>query len=257
MVESSSDEIMRQKSLIYTATEDMEKRKDLLSKFQKMSKLRRILIMIFIALVMALVLSYVVTNVLENYESTQLIQITSKTTLTVSNETSFSSPIEAVIEKGYFDSIGEVYFYLYSPYASDFVTFDVWMCRDNSSWVSVPFLNFTTKNYTQMADLGVIELSNPNLTIYQKYYFPPQPTNLPPTVTKQDALNSVHGYIIIHRQATPADETQWFLTFLTVFGAVFAVIGIVLGVYLPPRDSYSNSTKIEKVPVKLTYSLPT
>lgn len=159
--------------------------------------------MIVIALVVALVLSYVMTNFLENYESTQLIPITSTTTLTVSNETSFSTPFETVIEKGYFDSIGEVYVYLYSPYASDFVTLDVWMCRDNSSWVSVPFLNFTTENYTQMADLGVIELSNPSLTIYQKYYFPPQSPNLPPTVTKQDALNSVHSYVLIHRLATP------------------------------------------------------
>jgi hypothetical protein len=202
--------------------------------------------MIVIALVIALLLSLVLVNVLEYYESTQAIQSTSTTTLTVSNETSFATPFETVIEKGYFDSIGEVYVYLYSPYASDFVTLDVWMCRDNSSWVSVPFLNFTTENYTQMADLGVIELNNPNLKIYQKYYFPPQSPNLPANVTKQDALNSVHSYVVVHRLATPTDRTNWFSLFLEIFGAVFTVIAIVLGVYLPPKDSRSKTRNVGK-----------
>lgn len=196
--------------------------------------------MIVIALVIALLLSLVLVNVLEYYESTQAIQSTSTTTFTVSNETSFATPFETVIEKGYFDSIGEVYVYLYSPYASDFVTLDVWMCRDNSSWVSVPFLNFTTENYTQMADLGVIELSNPNLTIYQKYYFPPQAPNLPANVAKQDALNSVHSYVTVHRLATPTDRTNWFSTFLTIFGVVFAVVFGIVGYFLPSPEPSSE-----------------
>jgi hypothetical protein len=220
----------------------------LLAKFRKMSKFRRILLTIAIALVIALVLSYIVTNALEYYESTQVVQLTPTSTYTISNETRFAPPFEAVIKKGSFDSIAEVYVYIFSPYASYWNTFSVWMSlkEDNSSWISVPFLNFTTDNHTQMADLGVIDLSNPQLSIYQKYYIPSQTVFLPPNVTKQDALNALFNHIIVQREATPADTTQWILVFFAVFGTLFAVIGFILNFVLPAKDSNSNTRNTGK-----------
>jgi hypothetical protein len=162
-----------------------------------MSKFRRILLTIVIALVVALVLSYIVTNALEYYESTQVVQLTSTYTYNIWNETELAQPFEAVVKKGSFDSIAEVYGYLYSPYASYWNTFSIWESLDNSSWISVPFLNFTTNNHSQMAYLGVIDLSNPHLTVYQKYYIPPQAISLPLNVTPQDILNGLSNYIYI------------------------------------------------------------
>jgi hypothetical protein len=93
-----------------------------------------------------------------------------------------------------------------------------------------------------MAYLGVIELSNPNLTIYQKYYFPPQSPNLPANVTKQDALNSVHSYGTVHLLATSTDRINWFLLFLAFFAVVFSVIFA----YLPTKDSRSKTRNVGK-----------
>jgi len=147
------------------------------------------LLMIVVVLITAFVLSIVVTYVLEYAESTQVVSLTSTTTITISNETMFGSPFRGLVEKGYFDSVGEVYVHMSSPYANDWNTFNVWMSLDNSSWVIVPFLESVTDNRTQMADLGFINLGNPQLTIYMKYYIPPQTVFLPPNVTKQDASN--------------------------------------------------------------------
>lgn len=85
------------------------------------------------------VLSIVVTYVLEYVEGTQIESLASPTTMTISNETIFGSPFKALVEKGSFDSVGEVYVYMSSPYVNDWNTFNVWMSLDNSSWMIVPF----------------------------------------------------------------------------------------------------------------------
>ena len=197
----------------------------MLSKFPK----------ILLIIVIALVFSIVVTFVLQYTESTQIEELTSTTTITISNETTFGSPSNAFVKKGYFDSVGEVYVYMSSPYANYWNTFNVWMSLDNSSWTIVPFLESTTDNRTQMANLGLINLGNPQLTIYQKCYIPPQTILLPPNVTKQDASN-IKSNVLIKKQATPADTTQWILVFFAVFG----FIGFFLGLLFSAK--YSNST---------------
>lgn len=208
------------------------------------SKSQKILLIIGVVLITAFVLSIVVTYVLEYEESTQIESLTSTTTITISNETMFGSPFKASIKKGSFDSVGEVYVYMYSPYANDWNTFNVWMSLDNSSWVIVPFLESTTNNRTQMADLGLINYGNPQLTTYVKYYVPPQAIFLPPNVTKQDASNfDIH--VIVQREATPADTTQWISVFFMVFGAIGTVI-VVLGLYFSLKDSNSNTQNVGK-----------
>jgi hypothetical protein len=194
------------------------------------------------ALVIAFVLSVVVTFVLQYAESTQIEVLTSTTTITISNETMFGPLGEAFVKKGYFDSVGKVYVYMSSPYANYWNTFNVWMSLDNSSWTSVPFLESPTNNLTQMADLGLISFSDPQLTIYQKYYIPPQTILLPSNVTQQDALN-IKSNVSIKRQATPADTTQWILVFFTVFGMIFSVIGVILGSLFSGKDSNSQNVR--------------
>jgi hypothetical protein len=212
----------------------------LLDKFRKMSKFRRILLTIAIALLIALALSLIMTNALQYYESTQVVQLTSQYTYTIFNATQLAQPFEAVVKKGSFDSIAEVYGFLYSPYASYWNTFNIWESLDNSSWISVPFLNFTTNDHAQMANLGVIDLSNPHLRVYQKYYIPPQAITLPLNVNPQDILNGLLNYIVYQREPTPADTTTWYLTFFAVFGVVFSIIGVILSLFLPTKDSNSN-----------------
>lgn len=196
---------------------------------------------ILLILVVSLALSFIVTSILQYLESTQIESITLTTTLTISNETIFSPSYEGFVKKGYFDSVAKVYVYLSSPYANYWETFNVWMSLDNSSWVTVPFLESITNNYTQMADLGLVSLNDPQLTIYQKQYIPPQTLNLPPNVTKQDATN-LQANGVIKREATPSDTTQWIIVFFSVFG----IIGFILNLILSGKDSESESRKIEK-----------
>jgi hypothetical protein len=181
---------------------------------------------------LAFILSIVATLILQHVESTQIESFTLTTTITISNETIFSPPYEAFVKKGYFDSVATVYVYLYSPYATCWETFNVWMSLDNSSWVIVPFLNFTTNNYTQMANLGLINLGNPQLKIYQKHYVPPQTIFLPSNVTKQEASN-LNAYAFFKKQATPSDTVQWIMVFFAVFG----FIGWILSLFFLEKDS--------------------
>jgi len=97
------------------------------------------------------VLSIVVTYVLEYVEGTQIESLASPTIITISNETMFGSPFKAFVEKDSFDSVGEVYVYMSSPYANDWNTFNVWMSLDNSSWMIVPF---STRSREQPVLLG-------------------------------------------------------------------------------------------------------
>lgn len=196
----------------------------MLSKFPKI--LRNISI--------TLILSIVATFVLQYVEGTQIERLTYTTTITVSNETTFGSPFKAFVKKDYFDSVGEVYVYMSSPYANYWNTFNVWMSLDNSSWTPVPFLESATNNLTQMANLGLINLGNPQLTIYVKYYVPPQTILLPPDVTKED-VSVLKSNVLIKKQATPADTTQWVLVFFAMFG----FIGFIL-------DHLSTAPKVGK-----------
>ena len=203
----------------------------LLSKFQKT----------LLIIAIAFVLSIIVTFVLQYLESTQIEVLTSTTTITISNETTFGSPCNAFVKRGYFDSVGEVYVYMSSPYANCWNTFNVWMSLDNSSWTIVPFLESTTNNRTQMANLGLINLGNPQLTIYLKYYIPPQTILLPSNVTKQDA-SDLKANVLIKMQATPADTTQWILVFFTVFGFT----GFILVLLFSSKDLKSTAQNVGK-----------
>jgi hypothetical protein len=200
---------------------------------------------IAIALLIALVLSGIVTFVLEYIESTQIEQISSITTITISNETRFGAPSQNLIKKGYFDSVGEVFVYLSSPYAKYWQTFNVWMSLDNASWITVPFLESATGNLTQMANLGSISFGDPQLTIYLKYYVPPQTVVFPPNVTKQDASNLTSN-VVVKRRPTPADATQWTLVFFAVFGVVFSVIGVILDLLISGKNSKSSTKNVGK-----------
>jgi hypothetical protein len=186
-----------------------------------------------------------VTFALEYTESTQIESLVSTTTITISNETMFSALYEAFVRKGVFDSVGRVYVYMSSPYANYWKTFNVWMSLDNSSWIIVPFLESPTNNLTQMANLGLVNLGNPQLTIYQKYYIPPQTMLLPSNVTKQDASN-FKSNVLVKREATPADTTQWILVFFAVFGA----IGFIFSLLFSGKDSNSNTQNVEKDSIK-------
>ena len=188
---------------------------------------------------MALILSIAVTFILQYVERTQIESLTINTMINVSNEIVFGRPYEGFVKKGYFDSVASVYIYLFFPYSKCWDTFNAWMSLDNSSWISVPFLDSITENYDEMANLGLINLGNPELTIYQKYYVPPQDIILPPNVTKQDLAN-LKAYGTIRKQPIPLDTTQWILAFFAVFG----FIGFILTTFFSGKDSSLASQKI-------------
>ena len=205
-------------------------------RFPKVSRLK-----LLYGIVIPFILSLVMTFTLQYVESTRVEQLTFTTTITISNETRYGSPCKAFVEKGWFDSVGEVYVYLSSPYAGYWKIFNVWMSLDNSSWTSVPFLESDTNNLTQMASLGFINLGDPQLTIYVKYYIPPQTLRVPPGVTKED-LSIWKANVLIKKRATPADRGLW----ITVFFGVFAFISYILSNLL-------DFQKVEKRRKKKSY----
>lgn len=203
-----------------------------------LSKLQKILL----AIVIVVVASIVGTIILEYVVSTKVEQLTFTTTITISNETQFGTPFNAFIKKGYFESVGEVYVHMSSPYANYWDTFMVWMSLDNSSWKLVPFLVAPTNNLSQMTSLGLINLDTPQLTIYVKYYIPPQTIFLPPNVTKEDVSN-VMSSVLIKRRVTPADRGNWLFAFLAVFGCIGFFVNLLL---FSGKDPPSTTRDIRK-----------
>jgi hypothetical protein len=92
-----------------------------------------------------------------------------------------------------------------------------------------------------MANLGLINLGDPQLTIYQKFYVPPQTILLPPNVTKEDA-SVLKSNVLIKKQATPADTTLWILVFFAVFGFIGSILALLFSV----KDSNSTAQNVGK-----------
>jgi hypothetical protein len=192
--------------------------------------LLRNLKIIGVVLLAVLFVSLVITFVWNYVDETRIEFITSETVIEIWNQTRYDSPVEAFVNKGFFDSVGQVYAYLNSPYANYWGNFSAWVSLDNASWVSLPFLESVTSNRTEMANLGFISLSNPQLTVYLKHYVPPQTVPLPPNVTKEDAsILTVH--ILVKKETTAADKTQWILVFSTVFGVILAIVLFMRNVF--------------------------
>ena len=213
-------------------------------KFPKVSRSK-----LLYGIVIPFILSLVTTFTLQYVESTRIEQLTFTTTITISNETRYSSPCKAFVEKGWFDSVGEVYVYLSSPYASYWKIFNVWMSLDNSTWTPVPFLESDTNNLTQMASLGFINLGNPQLTIYVKYYIPPQTLRVPPGVTKED-LSILKANVLIKKRATPEDTVKWIMAFFTVFGFISFILNKLDFQKVEKRRKKKSYVKLGKTKAK-------
>lgn len=222
----------------------------LFSQRKSLSKVRRLLPVIVKRLILIFVPSLffglLTTFVVQYVESTQIEQLTFTTTITISNETTFSSPFEAFVKQGAFDSVGKVYAYMSSPYANYWNIFNIWMSLNNNySWTKVPFLTSDTSNITQMAYLGSINFADPQLKIYVKSYIPPQTIFLPPNVTKEEA-SALKANVLIKKEATPQDTTKWFLTFSALFSTVLAVITAIFTVYYDVKKSKPTSRRRKK-----------
>ena len=144
----------------------------------------------------------------------------------ISNETVYSPPIEFMTNgPSYFQSVAKVYVYQYSKYASAFNIFDVYLSlqnpsSDNSSWVKIPLLPTQTSDRSKMAYLGFIKLDNPQVTIYEKYYIPPQDFKYTINATKAEIENSFVGYVQIVREPSSLDTGKSIFAFFVFFGAV-------------------------------------
>jgi len=207
--------------------------------FSELRKKIRTLAVLFI-------LSIVVTFAIQHIEGTQVESLVPTTTITISEETVFAPTYEAFVKKGFFESIAKVYVCLSSPYVSCWKTFNVWMSLDNSSWIAIPFLESPTNDTAQMAMLGFIQLDNPQIKIYQKYYIPPQTIYLPVNVTKQDAYD-LKSNVVVKKEATPADRIQWIIAFF----AVFAFIDVIWNRLFSRKASISITQNVVKREKKL------
>lgn len=191
---------------------------------------------VVISLLLALVTSVIVTLILQYNEGTQAESLISpNSTLTIANDIFYDPPHDVLVKKGYFDSIGKVYVHFSSPYISYWKTLKVWMSLDNLTWVEIPFLPSTTENTSQMALLGVINLANPQFTLYQKSYIPPQGMIIPPPITPEE-VSHFQANVLIRKEPTPSDTATWIVAFFSIFLGVFGAIGFVLNIYFPEKE---------------------
>ena len=148
---------------------------------------------IILILLFSLVASGILTSVWSYAEDTRIELISSQSRLVISNQTRYDTPIQAFVNKGFFDSAGRVYVYLSSPYANCWSEFNAWVSIDNASWVDLPFKVSLTDNRSEMADLGFISLTNPQLKIHIMHHIPPQTTSIPSDVSDEVASTiSIH-----------------------------------------------------------------
>jgi hypothetical protein len=174
------------------------------------------------------------TLTLQYYESLDVEYYTPTVSLTMSNETVLSQPIEIETNApGYFESAGRAYAYFSSPYASAFNNFTVWMSLPDASWKEVPLFPAQTDNRGIMTDLGRVNLDNVQITINMKYYFPQQTIGFG---TKTDVENSFIGNVQIVKETTPRDIIQWIMVFFTMFAFIFGIPAFVLWEILKKED---------------------
>lgn len=192
--------------------------------FRRNKRARKILL-----LGIALLLAFPATWILQYFVSLQIETPKIIITYTVSNETTTAAPIDIVTSgPSYFESVGRIYVYHTSPYASAFVTYHLWLSLDNSSWTETPLLSSQTNNRSQMADLGLVQLDNPKITLYMKYYIPPQTLAYAVNATKEQLENSFKGYVQIMKEATSRDTTNSILVFFGFFTLILQVSDFLL-----------------------------
>jgi len=179
-------------------------------------------------IMMSLVLAAATTELLINMGKTEIESYEVPAQITISNETKDFPPIQIHTNgPSYFTSVGRVYVYFSSPYATAFKTFEVNMSLDKVSWKVVPLLNSQSNDRTKFADLGLVDLNSLVVVVYGRYYVPPQNLQLPPNVTKEDFLKSLKGNIILERETAPRDRIIVILVFVTLFGVILRVTDLL------------------------------
>jgi hypothetical protein len=206
------------------------------------SRRRRALSILAISLIVAIVLTGILATIgtqIESYEAPLQFPISDEMIELPTMRIHTSGP-------SYFQSVGRVYAYFSSPYASTFKTFEVRMSLDNVSWTTVPLLDSQSNELGKFADLGLVDLSGIVLEINIKCYIPAQQVHLPPNVTKEDLLNSVRGNIIIHKEMAPKDTVAVILVGATLFGTLFGIVLKVADELFPLRAQIDKTLEKPK-----------
>ena len=194
-------------------------------------------------IIMSLVLAVAATQTLIFIGKQEIESYEVPPQFTISNETKDFPPIQIrTTGPSYFTSVGRVYVYFSSPYATAFKTFEVNMSLDNASWKRVPLLNSQSNDRAKFADLGLIDLNRLLIVIYGRYYVPPQEVQLPPNVTKEDLLKSLRGNIMIERETAPRDRIIELLVDVTLFGVFLRVADLL----------FSKERQMDKAPLNIT-----
>jgi len=183
---------------------------------------------VILSILVSFLLAETITYALEYYEGKPDIE-SFVSQLTVSPETrTFTIQIRT---KGpaYFRSVGRIFACFSNPYADYLRIFQVEMSFDNVSWVNVPFYSVQPDDYSEFADLGLLSLDELVITIYGKYYFPPQTTlPHPANISKEEISDSFQGFVVLRREKAPRDTVIRILVVTTFFGAFMKVLDLLV-----------------------------
>ncbi len=190
-------------------------------------------------IVIALVIALLETTALVAVFDTKPQSFEAPQQFSFSGKVTYDSPILTRTNgPSYFHSVARVNAYFYSPYAYAFKTFEVDMSLDNASWTRVPLLGSQSDGHIESATLGLVDLSELTIVIYVRHYLPPQTVQLPTGVTKEDFLKSVHGTIMVHKEASPRDQVTTILAGVALFAA-----NLKIADYISPMRGQTDKTR--------------
>jgi len=201
-------------------------------------KKQRSVVVFIVLLVLALTSTYIVQLYLSfQIESTQV-----STNIEIDNESFYPQPF--IIETNgptYFNSYASVRYIVISRFGNIFQNSSISASLDNSTWVDVPLAyNQSDLNAKKPANLGLVKLDSPTVTIYLKVHLPPQLVIVHFNVTKDFVMdNNFVGNINITPVPSSLDAGKTIFSFFVLFGAIFIVYNFF-------KSRYKESTNGKK-----------
>lgn len=142
-----------------------------------------------------------------------------------SNNVTVIEPKTITLAPSYFDSRGQVYITMSSPYLKYFKVLKLDTSLDNDTWIEVQQTSEIPKieDTSKFTFIGWVDLTQLKIKIYLRLFAPPQTVTHPSNITTEQ-LTSFNVSIWIHPVLTPKDYTLLGLVFISLLGASYGIL---------------------------------
>ena len=226
----------------------MQVKKDI-TIYLKHHKKQRSVVIFFILVTLALISSYIV-NI---YLSFQVESKSLATAVKIDDVPFYPQPF--IIDTNaptYFNSYANVRYIFASVFGDIFKNCSIFASLDNSTWVNVPIAyNQSDLNTKKPANLGLVKLDTPSVTIYLKTLIPPQTVTVYYNITKDFIMeNNFEGNISVVPVPSSLDIGKSIFSFFALFSVTFVVYN-----FFKSRNKETNYGRNEKNKIKSKYKV--